>query len=218
MWKCAQIGKKHLINYKIKHYSMKKIISLLVIPTAILFSCGSKEEVKKDSNPKVQARDMNGLVIAYYSNDSIKEQFEYYKREDAAVTKKQKAFQAEVQRRTNEYQNFLQRKDQEARGGLLSQNEIAQAQQKAQQMEASIMQYQQSEGARLEEETLKKLEDISKKIEALGKKYCKKHKIDILLIHGEGGQLNYINPSMDVTTEFINFLNENQNQIEKDLK
>lgn len=197
---------------------MKKIISLLVLPTAILFSCGSKEEVKKDSTPKVEARNMNGLVIAYYSNDSIKENFEYYKREDAAVTKKQKAFQAEVQRRTAEYQRYVQRKDQEARGGLLSQNEIAQAQQKAQQMEASIMQYQQTEGARLEEETLKKLEDISKKIEALGKKYCEKHKIDILLIHGEGGQLNYINPSMDVTTEFINFLNENQNQIEKDLK
>jgi subfamily B ATP-binding cassette protein MsbA len=52
---------------------MNKIVSLLLLPTAIIFSCGSKEEVKKDSTPKVQARDMNGLVIAYYSNDSIKE-------------------------------------------------------------------------------------------------------------------------------------------------
>jgi len=197
---------------------MKKIIALLLLPTVILFSCGSKQEVKKDSTPKVKARNMNGLVIAYYSNDSIKENFEYYKREDAAVTKKQKSFQREVQRRTNEYQSYVQRKDQEARGGLLSQNEIAQAQQKAQQMEGAIMQYQQSEGARLEEETLKKLADISKKIEALGKKYCEKHNIDILLIHGEGGQLNYINPTMDVTSEFINFLNENQKQIEKELK
>ena len=197
---------------------MKKIIALLLLPTVILFSCGSKQEVKKDSTPKVKARNMNGLVIAYYSNDSIKENFEYYKREDAAVTKKQKSFQGEVQRRTNEYQSYVQRKDQEARGGLLSQNEIAQAQQKAQQMEGAIMQYQQSEGARLEEETLKKLADISKKIEALGKKYCEKHNIDILLIHGEGGQLNYINPTMDVTSEFINFLNENQKQIEKELK
>jgi len=197
---------------------MKKILILLLIPASFIFSCGTKEEVKKDSTPKVVARDMKGLVIAYYSNDSIKEKFEYYKQEDAAVTKKQKAFQAEIQRRTNEYQTFLQRKDQEARGGLLSQNEIAQAQQKAQQMEASIMQYQQTQGAKLEEETMKKLEEISKKIEAMGKKYCEKHGIDILLIHGEGGQLNYINPSMDVTTEFINFLNENQKQIEKDLK
>jgi Skp family chaperone for outer membrane proteins len=198
---------------------MNKFLALLIIPASILVSCGSKEtKPTKDSTPKVVQRDMKGLVIAYYSNDSIKEKFEYYKKEDALVTKKQKAFQAEIQGRTNEYQRYLERKDQEARGGLLSQNEIAQAQQKAQQMESVIMQYQQTEGARLEEETVKRLEGINKKIEALGKKYCEKHKIDILLIHGDGGQLNYINPSMDVTTEFINFLNENQAQIEKELK
>ncbi|NBR13690.1 MAG: hypothetical protein EBQ94_12115 [Flavobacteriales bacterium] len=198
---------------------MNKFLALLIIPAAFLVACGSKEtKPTKDSTPKVAQRDMKGLVIAYYSNDSIKEKFDYYKKEDALVTKKQKAFQAEVQRRTNEYQRYLERKDQEARNGLLSQNEIAQAQQKAQQMESVIMQYQQTEGARLEEETLKRLEGINKKIEALGKKYCEKHKIDILLIHGDGGQLNYINPSMDVTSEFINFLNENQAQIEKELK
>lgn len=198
---------------------MNKFLALLIIPATFLVACGSKEtKPVKDTTPKVVQRDMKGLVIAYYSNDSIKEKFEYYKKEDALVTKKQKAFQAEVQRRTNEYQRYLERKDQEARGGLLSQNEIAQAQQKAQQMESVIMQYQQTEGARLEEETVKRLEGINKKIEALGKKYCEKHKIDILLIHGDGGQLNYINPSMDVTTEFINFLNENQAQIEKELK
>jgi Skp family chaperone for outer membrane proteins len=100
----------------------------------------------------------------------------------------------------------------------LSENEIMLVQQKAQQMQASIMQYQQTQGAKIETETMKKLESINKKIEALGKKYCELHGIDILLIHGEGGQLNYINPSMDVTTEFINFLNENQKEIEKDLK
>ena len=57
----------------------------------------------------------------------------------------------------------------------------------------------------------------NKKIEALGKKYCEKHQIDILLMHGPGGQINYINDRMDVTTEFVNFLNENQAQIEKEL-
>lgn len=185
----------------------------------ILSSCGTdSKKVKKNTEPKVQIRDTKGLKIAFYSNDSIKEKFEYYKREDAAVTKKQKAFQAELERRSKEYDSYVQRKDQEARSGLLSENEIMQAQQKAQQMQASIMQYQQAQGAKIEEETVKKLEAISKKIEVLGKKYCEMHGIDILLIHGEGGQLNYINPSMDVTTEFINFLNENQEEIEKDLK
>jgi outer membrane protein len=197
---------------------MKKLF-ILVCSATILASCGEKKSsTPKDTTPKVEARNVGDLKIAFYHNDSIKEYFEYYKKEDEAVTKKQKAFQAEVQKRTTEYQNYLQRKDQEARQGLLSQNEIAQAQQKAQQMEAAIMAYQQKEGGRLEEETMRKIEDINKKIEALGKKYCEKHGIDILLMHGQGGQLNYVNPSMDVTKEFINFLNENQSQIEKDLK
>lgn len=199
---------------------MKNLLLIASI-AAFTLSCGNgktKEEPKKDTTPKVQVRDMKGLKIAYYSNDSIKEKFEYYKREDAAVTKKQKAFQAVIDKKTKEYQAFLQRKDQEARNGLLSENEIMQAQQKAQQMEAAIMQYQQSEGARLEEETVKKLEAINKKIKALGKKYCEENGIDVLLIDGDGGQLNYISPAMDVTTEFINYLNQNQSKIESDLK
>ena len=52
----------------------------------------------------------------------------------------------------------------------------------------------------------------------MGKKYCEIHQIDILLMHGKGGQLNYISETMDVTKEFIQFLNENQKEIEKDLK
>jgi hypothetical protein len=84
-------------------------------------------------------------------------------------------------------------------------------------MQNQIMQYQQTEGAKIEELAMKSLETVNKKIEALGKKYCEKHQIDILLMHGEGGQINYINSRMDVTTEFVNFLNENQAQIEKEL-
>jgi Skp family chaperone for outer membrane proteins len=196
----------------------KPLISFLTF-SILVSSCGSdSKKEKKDTKPKVEARDTKGLKIAFYSNDSIKEKFEYYKREDASVTKKQKAFQSELEKRSREYDNFVQRKDQEARNGLLSENEIMLAQQKAQQMQASIMQYQQTQGAKIEEETVKKLEAINKKIEALGKKYCELHGIDILLMHGQGGQLNYITPSMDVTNEFINFLNENQGQIEKELK
>jgi hypothetical protein len=122
-----------------------------------------------------------------------------------------------VERRTKAYEAFITKKDAEARGGLLSQNEITQVQQRAQEMQNQIMQYQQTEGAKIEELAMKSLETVNKKIEALGKKYCEKHQIDILLMHGEGGQINYINSRMDVTTEFVNFLNENQAQIEKEL-
>ncbi len=195
---------------------MKKFIVIL-FASSFFFACGDKKK-KEDTKPKVEVRNLKGFKIAYYNNDSIKEYFEYYKREDAAVTKKQKSFQSEIDKKTSELQNYVQRKEKEAISGLLSQNEIALVQQKAQQMESNIMQYQQTEGAKLEAETVKKVEEINKKIEVLGKKYCEKHQIDILFMHGKGGQLNYISDKMDVTKEFIQFLNENQEQIEKDLK
>jgi Skp family chaperone for outer membrane proteins len=93
-----------------------------------------------------------------------------------------------------------------------------QIQQKAQIMEQELMQYQQTQAAKIEEESVKKLEAITKKIETLGKMYSEKNHIDILLIHGAGGQLNFINEKMNVTADFIRFLNENQASIEKDLK
>ena len=110
------------------------------------------------------------------------------------------------------------KKEQEARAGLLSQNELAMVQQKAQQMQADLMRYQQQEGQKIEKATLKSLQDINKKVETWGKKYCEMHKIDLLLIQGEGGQINYINKNMDVTKAFISFLNENQKEIENDLQ
>jgi outer membrane protein len=93
-----------------------------------------------------------------------------------------------------------------------------QIQQKAQQMEASLMQYQQEEGGKLEKETMEKLEVIGKKIEVFGKQFSEENGIDLLLIHGQGGQINFINSGMDVTKEFTAFLNEKQSEIEKDLK
>jgi hypothetical protein len=197
---------------------MKSLIfSASLLGITLFASCGEKPAPKKDTTPKVAVRSLGGLKIAYYSNDSIKANFEYFVKEEGIIKKKQKAFESEVERRTKAYEAFITKKDAEARGGLLSQNEITQVQQRAQEMQNQIMQYQQTEGAKIEELAMKSLETVNKKIEALGKKYCEKHQIDILLMHGEGGQINYINSRMDVTSEFVNFLNENQAQIEKEL-
>ncbi len=117
-----------------------------------------------------------------------------------------------------DFEGFVVRNEQKAQSGLLSQNEMMQIQQKMQQMEQDLMRYQQEQGSKLEEETMKKLEEISKKIIALGEKFSKENKIDVFFMHGNGGQINYINPSMNVTNEFVAYLNQNQADIEKDLK
>lgn len=192
----------------------------LILVGVLLQSCSNKETKQNpaDKNPTVITRYDKNLVIAYYHQDSLKERFDYYKKEDQVITRKQKLFESEMKRRGKELEDYVRRNDEKARNGLLSQNEIMQIQQKAQIMEQELMQYQQTQAAKIEEESVKKLEAITKKIETLGKMYSEKNHIDILLIHGAGGQLNFINEKMNVTADFIRFLNENQASIEKDLK
>jgi Skp family chaperone for outer membrane proteins len=200
---------------------MKKFVYLIFTVTVIAGFTSCKSSTKKEEQPippTVEKRDLGGLKIAYYHSDSLKEQFTYFKNQEAIVTKKQKAFQQEVERRTKEYQNFIVRNNEKLQSGMLSQNEQMQIQQQAQRLEADLMQYQQAQGAKLEEETLKKLEAISKKIEAFGKRFCEENKIDILLIHGPGGQVNYISPAMDVTRSFTSYLNAHQSEIEADIQ
>jgi len=197
---------------------MKKIAFFFCL--SLLLSCSNDKKAPKkaDIKPTVITRYDNNLVIAFYFQDSLKERFNYFKKEDQNITQKQKLFQVEVENRTRALQEFVKRNEEKVQKGLLSQNEIAEIQQKAQKMEQELMQYQQTEGGRLEEESLKKTEALNKKIEALGKLYCEKNNIDILLIHGIGGQINFISNKMNVTSDFIRYLNENQATIEKDLK
>lgn len=197
---------------------MKLFVCAAILWLAVACNSDQNTVKKSDAKPTVITRYDNNLVIAFYYQDSLKERFLYYKREDQFVTKKQKAFESEIQKRSKELEDYVRRNDEKARNGLLSQNEIVQIQQKAQSMEQQLVQYQQTEGARLEQESLKKIEQITKKIEVLGKAYCEKNNIDVLMIHGAGGQINYIDSKMNVTTDFIRFLNENQASIEKDLK
>lgn len=201
---------------------MKKLHIITAILTLFGLAACSEDSVQKDKNqnttPKIEARGSDGLKIAYYNQDSLQIHFKYYREQDSIVTKKQLAFQNEVQKRTSNLQNYIVRNDERARSGLLSENEIMQIQQTAQQMEGALMQYQQITGGKLEEETFKKLETIENKIAVFSNEYCKKNDIDILLIHAKGGQINYIHSSFDVTKEFTEYLNQKQAELEADIE
>ena len=197
-------------------------ISLYILSLSlIILSCSNKAE--KETQPEqpipvtTVEKDTSGLVIAFYFNDSLKEGFTYYKNIDEDVSRKNLAFQTELKRRTVELENFVSKKGAEAQQGLLSENEIMKIQQKAQRMEAELMEYQQKEGAKLEAEVMRKLTDINNKVISFGKIFSEANGIDLLMGYADGGQINYANPSMNVTAAFIDFLNKEQKQIEEDL-
>lgn len=197
---------------------MKKIVAFAFVSAIVLTGCGEKKKEEKTATTvKVEERKMGSLKIAFYNQDTLKSQFKYYKQQDEEMQRKQKAFQNEVDRMTKEYQSFLSSYDKQAQQGMLSQIQIQGIQEKAALKEQKIMEFQQTRGAQLEKETLDKLEVIGKKLEAYSKQFSEANKIDLLLTQAAGGQFAYISPTMDVTTAFIEFLNQHEEEIEKDM-
>ena len=199
---------------------LKKPTFGFVLLASIIISCGDdkkNEKTVENTKPNIEVQKIGELKIAYYDQDSMKLNFEYYKEQDKIVTKKQLAFQSSVEKKRKAMEEYYTTYMTRAQNNELSQVEAEGYQKNLQAQEAELMQYQEQEGARIEKETMEKLESIGNKIEKFSKKYCEENGIDILLIYAKGGQFNYINSSMNVTKEFTAYLNQNQNEIKKDL-
>lgn len=195
---------------------LTKIAAVLTL-SLLIFSCGEKKKVEKDTTPNVGTVNPNGLKIAFYSQDSLATGFTYYMEMDSMMKAKQIGFQNELQKREKALQNYINTNEQRAKSGSLSGFELQSIQEEAQRKQYSLMQYQETEGGKLERETGELLNVIGKKIEEAAKKYSEKHGIDMLIMHGAGGQFVYITPNMDVTTAFIEYLNQHQAEIESDM-
>lgn len=180
-------------------------------------SDASKNEVKEEKAPNVPIVKTDGLKIAFYYSDSLRTGYEYYKKEDERITNKGKAFENSMMARQKELVDMENRFNAHIKNGTASGEELSKMEKEIMRKRDLFMQYQQTQGAALEKQTSESLTAISKKIEAAGKKYCEKYKIDMLLIHGQGGQINYIDGQMDVTESFIDFLNNEQKLLQKDM-
>ena len=196
---------------------MNKLFFLAIV---VMFSSCSDGDVKEkviEKQVNLVSKDSSGLVLAFYNFDSLRLRFEYYKNVEDQLAKSQASLQNKYQAKTVKYQNYVSKKQKDIEAGLLSQNEMLQVQQKAGQMEQEIIEFQQRETAKLEVNMMQKQQDINSKVESFGKMFSELHGIDVLFQYAQGQQINYINPNMDVTTGFINFLNTEQKKLENDL-
>jgi Skp family chaperone for outer membrane proteins len=200
-----------------------KLVNLCLSACVLILAitaCSEKKsapETKPETQPTVQAVDTKGLKIAFYYTDSLKNGFTYYKNEDARITKKGEAFQNEMIAKQRSLEQMAANYDKYMREGTMTGADLQSLENEIIRKRDQLMQMQQTRGAQLEQETAEALEVLSNKIDVAGKKYCEKYGIDILLKHGPGGQINFINDKMNVTQSFIEFLNNEQAQINKDL-
>lgn len=202
---------------------IKTALFAVALTGLTVVSCGGNDKKGKvitteDTNPKIETQKIGELKIAYYDQDSMKANFEYFKQQDAIVTKKQLAFQKELEKRRKAMESYYNTFMTRAQNNELSQIDSENYQRNLQIQEQELMKYQETEGTRIEKETMEKLEVIGNKIESFSKKYCEEHGIDILMIYVKGGPFNYISSKMDVTKEFTAYLNQNEEAIQKEIK
>jgi Skp family chaperone for outer membrane proteins len=196
----------------------KFILAILLLS---LISCGESPDTGKKKEVEKQvsiiSQDTSGLVISYYYTDSLKVYFEYYKNIELELESRQSSYESQMQSKTRILENYIAQKGKEAQEGLLSENEIMKAQQKAQKMQEDILKYEQSQGVKLQSDFIRRTQEVNNKVESFGRNFSEINGIDLLLAYSSGGQINFINPQMDVTTSFIDFLNAEQAKIEKGL-
>lgn len=196
---------------------MRKLTVLLFITIAGLTSCKNKKTTPEANTNHVPVVKTDGLKIAYYIQDSLKTGFKYYAELDSAVKVKQLAFQRELQKRQSSLQNYAADNEDKANKGLLSAFDIQKVQEEIQRRQQALYQYQETEGAKLEQETTEHLDVLSKRIEDASKKFCQANGIDILMMQGMGSGLTYITEKMDVTKAFIEYLNKYQADLDKSI-
>jgi outer membrane protein len=196
---------------------MKKIIVIALGMALTTLSCSEKkaEKIVVDTKPTVPVIRENGLKIAYYNQDSLKNGFSFYKQMDNLVKNKQIQFQKQLEKKQMDLQSYLVVNDELAKKGQLSDLQLQTIQAEAQRREQEIYAFQQNQGGAIEKQTLDLMNKIYKKIEEASKKYCEIHNIDMLLVQASGSQFNYINPTMNITKEFIGFLNQENDKTKK---
>lgn len=188
----------------------------------LLTSCGgSGEDNKKESSestiPKVEARKAGDLKIAFYISDSLANNFDFYKEMEVSMNKKESVFQGKLKAMQNELEAYSAKQQKLLEQGLLTENQVLKVQESIQKKQQEIMQVQQVEGTKLQEETISISRALGNKVKAFGKEFCLANNIDILFQDAEVGQLTYISESFDVTKEFTAYVNAAENKLKKEI-
>lgn len=206
-----------------------KTLCILFFSGLFLLACNSNKEKEEDKKkektitnksivPIIQSKDSAGLKIAHYNTDTLQEKYVFFKTEYDKMKTKKKSVENELLKKQSDLQKFVERNEERAQKGLLSQNQLAELQDKLQKMQQEYAIFEQKKTIEMQNDFEQLASLMSKNIDAYAKEFCELNNIDILLQSGTSSQLDYINPSMNATNEFINYLNQKQANIDKDLK
>lgn len=206
---------------------MKKVVGLAfsMVAGLVLFTgCGETSGVNEndDSSDKVEVSkhqvgdDSSGIAIAYYIQDSIATQFNFFREVDSMLKVKEIEFQKELESRIRAYQAYEADIQRRMEANEITGYQLEDIQKTAMQKQQSIQQFEQQRGAQLQKESFEYQTALMNKISEAGKEFSAMNNIDLLFFYQKGGQINYISKAFDVTEQFVSYLNKREDELMAD--
>lgn len=195
--------------------------ALLVTGLALAFvSCGEKDNSKKeveDTPNNVNITSVGELTIGYYEMDSIATSFSFYVNTQKDLEAKRKSFEGKLKGLQDKYARAAETYQKGMQNQTLTQNNIEALQRKMREAEEESYRLQQTEGMRIEQESMQANEVLTNKIDLYATEFAKKNQLKLMFSKAKGGQLVFADPAFDMTTEFIDFINKRETELQEEI-
>src|SRR5690554_1059856 len=176
---------------------MKRFLSIATLGLAsslFITACNNSNETKTADEEvatpvqKKQMGDDTGIAMAFYYQDSIATQFNFYREIDSILKVKETNFQKELEGKYRAYQAYEADIQKRMQANEITGYQIEEIQQTAIQKQQSIQQFEQQRGAALQRESMEYQTALMSKIAEAGKEFSDKKNIDLLFFYQKGGQ------------------------------
>jgi len=181
---------------------------VLLILVGVLFYLHFSTTQKKQETVAVKAGSnapAGAFKIAYFEMDSIENNYEYLKDVKNQLKAKENQLTAQLSTLKNRYMEKVNRFQQEAQ--TMTQERQGAMQQDLMQEQKVIQNKEQAVGAELQDESLRRLQNVNKTIEDFLKEYNKDKGYSYILGY-QPGTIYYKDSTFDVTDDVLKGLNE----------
>ena len=165
--------------------------------------------VMKDSAAAAQPALMAASKVVFVNIDSLKEQYTYFKKEQASFEARERSLVAELDKKAQKFQEEYAALQEEAQKGTVPPAVLQQKGQTLQAKQQSIVAERDSKSKNLMQETQKFNENLQKKLNDVLKELQKTKGFDYAVSHSKAGgsPFLYVNDALDITNEVVTILN-----------
>lgn len=206
--------------FKLRTSYLFAAVSFAVMLTSCKSSTdGTDPGMDNVSISKKMANDsISGVVIAYYIQDSISQGFNFYRQIDSILKSKEKEFEVTLRAKYEGYQKFEESVRKKMEAGEITGFQLDELQREAVAKQESIANYERQRGGELQQESMEYTTVLMNKISEAGREFSEENGIDLFFFYQKGGQITYISDAMDVTQQFINYLNKREDELMGDFE